>query len=424
VSAFELVIRNCAEVLTARGTAHERAEEALSPIAKGAVGVSQGKIAWLGPERLLAPGAIGPETEVIDAQGGFVSPGLIDPHTHLVFAGERSAEFELRCQGASYLEIARSGGGIMSTVRATRAATEDELVALARPRLRRLLDQGITYAEVKSGYGLDLPNELKQLRAVQRLGREQPVELVGTLLCAHAVPEEMKTAREQYLRLCMQEILPAVASERLAAYCDVFVEDAAFTVDEARTLLTAARELGLQPRLHVDQLTAGGGAELAAELRALTADHLENISAGGISALAGAGTTAVLVPTSTQFLRLRQYAPGRRLRDAGVNIALSTNLNPGSSMTESVSLVMALACLENGLTPAEAMWGFTRGAALALGLSEHGRLELGGPADLAVFGCESYRHLAYHLAVNHVTAVVKAGKVVARPSGLGSSLCR
>ncbi|MHB8874862.1 MAG: imidazolonepropionase [Myxococcaceae bacterium] len=420
---FDVVIRGASEVLTVTGTPGEPAERALAPISRGAIGIVEEKIAWLGPEAELPADAVGPATEVIEAGGGFVGPGFVDPHTHLVFAGERATEFDRRAQGKSYLELAQEGGGIMATVRATRAASEDQLVALAGPRLRRLLDQGVTTAEVKSGYGLTVADELKMLRAVRRLGAEQPIELVPTLMCAHTVPEEHKAERARYVALCANEIVPAVAEAGLAVACDAFVDEGAFTHDEARKILGAAHERGMKLRLHVDQLTGNGGAQLAAELGAASADHLEHVTPEGIAALAKAGVSAVLVPTSTLFLRVKPYAPGRKLREAGLNVALCTNVNPGSAMTENVSLAMGLACLENGLTAAEAYWAFTRGAALALGLPNHGRLAVGGPADAVVFGCTSFLHLPYHLGVNHARAVVKHGLLVASPRGLGAPLC-
>jgi imidazolonepropionase len=411
---LELIVRNTSEVLTVEGSHREPAEQALTPHPRACVGVRGGRIAWVGAEAELPPGAVDPHTEVLDAQGGMVGPGFVDPHTHLVFAGERSAEFDLRCQGATYLQLAQAGGGILSTVRATRAASEEELLRLALPRLQRLLEYGVTTAEVKSGYGLDVENELKMLRVVRRLSALTPVELVPTLLCAHAVPEEFKGRREAYVELCEREILPAVAREGLARFCDIFVEEGAFTRDEARRLLTAAKALGLRPRLHGDQLTSGGGAELAAELGAATVDHLEHVSEAGIRALAAADVTAVLVPTSTLFLRMRPYAPGRKLRDAGVNVALGTNINPGSAMTENLPLAMGLACLENGLTAAEAYWASTRGAALALGLPSQGRLAVGDMADLVIFSCSNFRHLPYHLGTSHSQVVLKGGRVVMR----------
>ncbi|MFP2926245.1 imidazolonepropionase [Pyxidicoccus sp. 3LG] len=414
MDALELLIRNTSEVLTVEGTHREKAEAALTPRPGACVGLRGGRVAYVGPEAGLPAGAVGPGTEVVDAQGGFVGPGFVDPHTHLVFAGERSAEFDLRNQGATYLEIAKAGGGIVSTVRATRAASEEELVRLALPRIHRLLAHGVTVAEVKSGYGLDVESELKMLRVVRRLGAVTPMELVPTLLCAHAIPAEYRDRREDYVRLCIDEIIPAVAREGLARFCDVFTEESAFTVDESRRILTAARALGMTPRLHADQLTACGASELAAELGAATADHLEQVTDAGIRALAAANVSAVLVPTSTLFLRMRPYAPGRKLRDAGLNIALGSNVNPGSAMSENVALVLGLACLENGLSAAEAYWAATRGAALSLGLQTHGRLAEGDPGDLVVFSCASYRHLPYHLGVGHARVVVKAGRVVVR----------
>jgi len=412
METLELLIRNTSEVLTLEGSSQEPAERALTPQPHACVGVRRGKIWYVGSESALPPGAVGPSTRILDAHGQFVGPGFVDPHTHAVFAGERAAEFDLRCQGATYLEIAQAGGGIVNTVRATRFASEEDLIRLALPRLQLMLEYGITTAEVKSGYGLSLQDELKMLRVVQRLSALQPIELIPTLMCAHAVPEEYREWREPYLDLCIQEIIPAVAEQGLARFCDVFVEQGAFTHAEARRILLAARKRGLLPRLHVDQLTSSGGAELAAELGAATADHLENVSDAGIQALAAAGVSAVLVPTSTLFLRVRPYAPGRKLRDAGVNVALGTNLNPGSSMSENLPLTLGLACLENGLTAAEAYWAATRGAALALGLNSEGRIAVGDPANLVIFSCSNYRHLPYHLGINHARIVIKGGHVV------------
>ncbi len=393
---FDLVIKNTSEVVTCDGTGSP--EEVLKPIPKGAIGIKSGRIEFLGPEAELP----GEGDDTLDARGSFVGPGLVDPHTHLVFGGDRSAEFEQRCRGATYLEIAQAGGGIKRTVDATRAASEKELAYGAVPRLVNLLAHGVTTAEVKSGYGLEVNAELKMLRAVKALDGVQPVALVPTLLALH-------TRADGWLEVVLDDLLPRAAEAKLAVFCDAFVEKSAFTADEARRVLTAAKGLGLAPRLHVDQLTPGAGAELAAELGAATADHLEHVSPEGIAALAKAGTVAVLAPTSTLFLRERKYAPGRALADAGVPVALCTNCNPGSSMTENVSLVMALACLECGLTPAEAYLGFTRNAARALRLPDAGRLFVGGPADVVVYQCPSYRTLPYHLAQTEVRQVLKAG---------------
>jgi imidazolonepropionase len=417
---FDLVVHNTSEVLTVHAPPGNSSERALGPIPHGAVGVRDGKIAYLGPEAGLSKAELGEETLIIDANGGFVGPGFVDPHTHLVFAGDRSREFEQRNQGASYLEIAKSGGGIMSTVAATRAASMTELVALALPRLGRLLEHGVTSAEVKSGYGLSLPDELKMLKAIKDLSDRQPVELHATLLCAHALPTEYRAHRQAYLDLCIQQILPAVAAEGLARFCDVFAEEGAFTLEEAHQVLEAGKKLGLAPKLHTDQLTPFHGAELGAQLKAASVDHLEEVSTEGIVALAQSGVPAVLIPTATLFLHQGRFAPGRRLWDEGVPVALATNVNPGSAMSENHALTLGLACLKNGLTAAEAYWAATRGGALALRLPHHGELVEGGPADLVVFSCSSYHHLPYHLGVNHARWVVKSGRVVVDKRDLSS----
>jgi imidazolonepropionase len=404
VNKFDLLIHGTSEVLTCTGEGTP--EQKLAPVARGAVGIRNGKVEWIGTEPPMRG-----ELE-LDARGGFVGPGFVDCHTHVVFAGDRSGEFEQRCQGKTYLEIAAAGGGIARTVTATRAATEQELVDLALPRLERLLRHGVTTAEVKSGYGLDLESELRILRVIARLHERTPISLVGTLLALHAIPPEFKQDRAGWVKLVIEQLLPAVASEKLARFNDVFVEQSAFTHDEARACLEAGKKLGLLPRLHVDQLTPNGGAQLAASLGAVTADHLEQISPEGIAALAKAGTVAVLAPTSTLFAKARPFAPGRALADAGVKVALCTNCNPGSSHSENVFLALGLACVENGLTPAEAYLGFTRHGADALAEPTLGRLQLGSPADLVVFGAESYRALPYHFAMNDVAHVVKAGRLI------------
>jgi imidazolonepropionase len=401
---FDVLIYGASEVITCTGQG--RPEEKLAPITRGAIGIQGNRIAWLGTTPPM-PGEI-----EIDAEGGFVGPGFVDCHTHVVFAGDRASDFEQRCHGTTYLEIAAAGGGIARTVFATRNASEETLIELAMPRLQNLLKHGVTTAEVKSGYGLNVETELRMLRVIQRLTELQPITLVGTVLALHAVPEEYKNRRAEWVKTVTEQLIPMVASESLARFNDVFVEQSAFTHDEARACISAGRAVGLLPRLHVDQLTANGGAQLAAELGALTADHLELVSPHGIDALARANTIAVLAPTSTLFAKARPFAPGRALCDAGIRVALCTNCNPGSSNSENVFLALGLACLENGLTPAEAYLGFTRHAADAIAQPELGRLHVGAPADVVVFAAESYRHLPYHFAMNDVSHVVKAGQPV------------
>ncbi len=416
---FDVFIRNAASLVTCDGPLEGPAEETLGIIECGAAGIRGSSIAWLGPEADVPAGLVTGKTLRLDAHGGFIGPGFIDCHTHVVFAGDRSLEFEQRCQGKTYLEIAASGGGIARTVAATRAASEGALMQSALPRLSRLLEHGVTTAEVKSGYGLELNAELRMLRAISRLSASQHVSLRATFLGLHALPPEFKEDRAGYLDLVIDAMLPRVAAQNLAAVVDAFVEQTAFTHDEARRLAAKARAHGLGLRLHVDQLTSNGGAQLAAELGAITADHLEQVSPEGIAALAKAGTIAVLAPVSTIFARARPFAPGRALRDAGVKVAVCTNCNPGSSMSENVALALGLACVENGLTPAEAYLGFTRIAGLALGDSSLGVLRVGGPADVVVFGADSYRKLPYYFAMNDVRLVLKAGRLAHASATLG-----
>jgi imidazolonepropionase len=410
---FQLLVRNSRAVLTADGPEGGSAEAMLGAIPGGAVGIRDGRVAWLGPEAQLPPGTTDGQTELLDADGGLVVPGFVDAHTHLLWAGDRSQEFALRCAGADYLAIARAGGGIASTVRAVRETSEEQLVSLALPRLHRLLSEGVTTAEVKSGYGLERESELRMLRAIRTLGARQPIRLLPTFLWPHALPSEWAHDRAGFLAEG-RAVLRDVAQEGLARFADAFIERGAFTAEEVRPLLGEARGLGLELKLHVDQLSAARGAQFAASLGALSADHLECISSEGILALARSGVTAVLVPTATLVLRRPHYAPGRAMVREGIATAVATNVNPGSAPTESLSLSLALACLQNGLTPEEALLGVTRWGGRALGDEALGRLRVGSPADLLVLGTPEVAHLVSHLGVSHVRAVVCAGRTVLR----------
>jgi len=391
----------------------------------GAVAVEDRRIAWVGEDRDLEAAVDLAGARVIDAGGGLVTPGLVDSHTHLVFAGERAGEFALRLSGKSYVDVALSGGGIAATTRATSAARDEALLEGALARARRLLAQGVTTVEVKSGYGLTAASELRLLRVIHELAHAlwAEVTIVPTLL-AHAVPPERLDDREAFVGEVCGVLVPAAAKERLAASCDVFAEEGAFTLGEARRILEAARRHGLVPRLHADQLTAGGGARLAAEMGCASADHLELVDEAGIAAMAAAGVVAGLLPLSTLFLRSERRAPARRLIAAGVPIALATNLNPGSAMSENVGLTLSLACLELGLSPAEALVAFTAGGARSLRSPDLGRLAPGCEADLVLWGCGSVEHLAWHMAVNHALAVVKRGRVVHEAAPGGAVDCR
>jgi imidazolonepropionase len=414
----DLLVHNASELCTMEGPPGGGAAAA-GILRDGAVAAHQGTIVWVGPSSEAADHLeLIADAQILDASGHVVTPGFVDPHTHLVFAGDRSGEFAQRCGGASYLEIAAAGGGIQSTVLATRAATEEQLVELALPRAGRLLAQGVTSCEIKSGYGLSVDEELKLLRAIHALRDQTELEIFSTVLALHAIPPEAIDHREAYVAEMADVLVPQAAELGLCTMLDAFLEEGAFTRSEVRKLFAAGKHAGLRGRLHADQLTRGGGAELAAELGLASADHLERVSDEGIAALAASGTAAVLAPVATWVLRLPGYAPARKLLDASVTVALCTNYNPGSAPTENVALTLACACLGYGLQPAEALHAFTRGSARALGLDGRlGRLAPGHQADLAVFGCPDHRHLAAHLGVDHARAVVKRGKLVARPEG-------
>jgi imidazolonepropionase len=382
----------------------------LSIIPDGAAVMEDERIAWVG--RSVDLPSLPPGTDIIDATGQVVLPGFVDSHTHLIFAGSRESEFEQRLQGLTYQQIAERGGGINATVQRVRAATREDLKALARPRLRRLLEHGVTTVEVKSGYGLTVADEIKCLEAVAELNAEGPLELVPTFLGAHAVPPEYGKNRDGYLRLLLEDMLPEVARGRLAEFCDVFCETGVFSLDESRRILDRARDLGLRLKLHADELTPLGGAELAASLRATSADHLLCITAAGIDALAASGTVATLLPGTAFFLGM-PYAPARRLIERGVAVALASDCNPGTCPTENLPLVGAMACTQMRMLPAEAINALTLNGAAALGRSDRlGSLEPGKQADLVICDVSDYRHLFYHFGINHVRRVIKRGRVV------------
>jgi imidazolonepropionase len=366
-----------------------------------------GSIGWVGPQKELPREYRG--TDQIDAGGRLVIPGLIDCHTHLAFGGWRADEFVQRIQGKSYLEIARSGGGILSTVRQTRAASEAELTERAAGFLLEMLALGVTTVECKSGYGLDQENELKLLRVYRRLQRSQPVRIVPTFLGAHVVPPEYRERREQYLELLTDKLIPLIAQEGLATCCDVFVEDSAFSLAEAKRILQRGQSLGLRAKLHADQLTAGGGAELAAELGALSADHLECVSEAGILAMARRGVVAVGLPLASLYLNQRPM-PARRMLSAGVRVAIASDFNPGSAPSYHLPLALTLACTMLRMTPDEALQSATLNAARAIGKDDRvGSLEPGKQADFAVIDAPGVAEWFYHLRPNACVLTVIAG---------------
>jgi imidazolonepropionase len=380
-------------------------------LADGSIILRDGLIDWVGPADEL-PAVVGEGTTWIDARGKIVLPGFVDSHTHLLFTGSRADEFEQRLRGLSYQEITARGGGILNTVRRVRQATKDELKALARPRLRRMLQFGVTTIEVKSGYGLTPADEIKCLQAIAELNAEGPWELVPTFLGAHAVPPEYRDNREGYLRSLCDDMLPEIARQRLAEFCDVFCETGVFSVEESRRVLTRARDLGLRLKIHADELSPLGGAELAAEVGAVSADHLLCVTDRGIDALAASGTLATLLPGTAFFLGV-ENAPARKLIEGGVAVALASDCNPGTCPTENLPLVGAMACTRMGMLPGEVVTALTLNGAAALGRNERlGSLTPGKQADVIVCSVSDYRELFYHFGINHVECVLKRGRVV------------
>lgn len=419
-TAADLLITNLAEVATAQGSAPRRGAEQgrVSRLRYAEVLCRDGRIAFVGtPEERRGRFGELPEAERLDGKGGTLIPGFVDPHTHLPWAGTREEEFAQRLAGKTYQEIAAAGGGILSTVRSTRAASEEALVGAVRKRLDLMLAHGTTTAEAKSGYGLTHEDELKQLRAIRQASAEHPVDLVPTLMAAHETPPEWRHDRSRWIEQICEEIIPATAEAGLARFCDVFCEHGVFTAEESRKVLETGVRHGLAPRLHADEFVDSGGAQLAGELGALSADHLIAVSEGGIDALAGAGVTAVLLPGTSFFLMKHRYAPARRLIERGVPVALASDCNPGSSHTESMPMVFVLAVFELGLSIEESLTAATLNSACSLGLgAEIGSIEEGKRADLVLLDAPNLLHLAYHYGINPVAAVVKNGRIVRRAS--------
>ena len=409
---MKLAVVNCSQVVTLAGPARARVGAEMRDVgivAPGALLVSESRIERIGStDEILA--SAGADCELVDVGGRVVLPGFVDAHTHPVFAGTRVGEFEERIKGATYQEIAARGGGIQSTVNRTRAASVDELVATGKRYASWFLRGGTTTVEAKSGYGLSLEDEVKMLRAIRRLDEETPLRYVPTFLGAHTVPVEYRNRRSDYVSLVIDEMLPHIAREKLAEYCDVFCEENVFTADESWRILSAARCHGLGLRIHADQLSLGGGARLAAELGTITADHLEHTDGAGIAALKAAGVQPVLLPGSVYALGSPHYPAAREMIDAGLAVVLATDFNPGSSPTPSMLTILSLAATHLKMTPAEAITAATINAAYSLNRgAQLGSLERGKIADFAIHDCDDYRELAYFFGVNHTWQVYCGG---------------
>jgi imidazolonepropionase len=409
-----LAVVNCAQLVTLAGAERPRAGAELRELAiieDGAMIIRGERIERTGT-RAEIESLVDKDCEVVDAGRRVVMPGFVDAHAHPVFVGTRADEFERRAEGATYQEIAAGGGGIRSTVKQTRAATEDDLVAASRRYREWFLRTGTTTVEAKSGYGLTVEDELKMLRAIRRLDGEGSLRYVPTFLGAHDVPEEYRARRGEYVELVINEMLPRVTEERLAEFCDVFCEERVFTVEESRRILSAARSRGLALRLHADQLSLSGGARLAAELGATTADHLEYTDALGIVALKSANVEPVLLPGSVHALGSARYPAAREMIAAGLAVVLATDFNPGSSPTPSMTMILSLAATHLKMTPAESITAATINAAYSLNRGrEIGSLEAGKRADFVVHDCADYRELAYFFGVEHAREVYVGGRL-------------
>lgn len=417
VDPADIVLMNAGEVLTLSGASGAQKTGAqmddLGIIRNGALAIKDGRLVDVGPNGEIEKRYVVDALERIDLGGKVVMPGFVDPHTHAVFGGSRVDEFELRLKGKGYLDILKEGGGILSTVRATRQLHLEALAETCRPYIDNMLLHGTTTAEIKSGYGLSLDEELKILGAVKRLDEEHPLEIVPTFLGAHAVPEQFKDNRNGYVEEVLA-MLPRVKELGYVRFCDVFCDEGAFSLDDSRRILTKAKNLGFGIKIHACEFKDLGGAFLAAELGAVSVDHLDHVSEDGIKALAGCKATGVLLPGVPFFLGQKNQAQARRMIDMGLPIALGTDFNPGSCPTVSMQMIISLGCLEMGLTPAEAVSASTINAAHALGLGRQvGSLEPGKMADIIVLDIPSYKYLPYRFGINHVDMVIKAGKIVA-----------
>ncbi|KPC75596.1 imidazolonepropionase [Thermoactinomyces vulgaris] len=415
--AIDLLVHHIGVLASMRGKDEPRTGRDMADVGvveHGAVAIQDGKIFAVGYEEEVRAQIAGMAVkQELDAQGRLVTPGLIDPHTHLVHGGSREHELSLKLKGVPYLEILAQGGGILSTVRATRTASEKALYEKAKKSLDQMLLYGATTVEAKSGYGLRLEDELKQLRVAKRLDETHPVDVVSTFMGAHAVPEEYKGRSAEYVDLVIHEMLPEVKRQGLAEFCDVFCEHGVFSVEESRRILSAAKANGFGLKIHADEIEPMGGAQLAGELGCISAEHLLAATDEGLEAMREAGVIAVCLPATSFNLRLTSHARARAMIDMGVPVALSTDYNPGSSPTESLQLVMTLGCLNLGMTPEEVLTAMTINAAHAIGRADAvGSLEVGKQADLVIYDAHNLAYLPYHFGVNHVDTVVKNGKVV------------
>lgn len=405
MKTFQLLIRNAGEIV-------HFSSGGFQTMSGGCIVADQGVIEWVGsPDEFQTRYSGAAFDAIIDADRFVVLPGLIDSHTHTVFAGSRENEFEMKIRGASYQEVAAAGGGIKSTMRATRQASHEELFEIAMKRLRKALDFGITTIEIKSGYGLTFDDEIKILEVIAELKKHAAQDIHATFLGAHTIPPEFTDNRTGYISLVTEHMIPEIAQRSLADFCDVFCETNVFTPEETRRIFSAAQSAGLKLRLHADQLTNTGGTELAVSMKACSADHLEHISDQGIESLRHSDTVAGLLPGCSFFLNMR-YPPARKMIDSGIHVALATDFNPGTCPTQNLPMIMTIACTQMRMTPDEVIAAVTINAARSLGRNDIGNISPGLKADFALFEVPGYRYIPYHYAQNHIAHVVKNGHVV------------
>ncbi len=412
---MQLVVKNIKQLVTVGGNGKRakvgREMRELGILEHATVFIEDGRFRWIGPaDRFSLP--LHEDAHVVDASGLVALPGFVDAHTHLVFAGSRESEFAMRAEGKTYQEIAEQGGGILSTVQATRAATKKELKKLAGRHLDAMLQHGTTTVEIKSGYGLNEDTEIKMMDVINELADEHFMTIVPTFLGAHAIPPEYKSDPNKYVEIICERMLPYLAKRHMARFCDVFCEKGYFSVEQSREILEKARSFGIDIKVHADELAPSGGSKLAAEMKAISADHLEHIDDAGIDQLRSAGVVAVLLPGVSFFLN-HAFAPARKLIDAGIPVAIASDFNPGSCMSFSMPLMMTLACTQMKMTPEEAITACTLNGAAALKLSDTlGSIEVGKQADMVLYDLPDYRFLAYHFGVNQVKTVIKRGVIL------------
>ena len=411
---MNILITNARQLITLKGTAKVRAgkeADELSIIENGAVAIKGEKILAVGTTEEIKANYI--SDKIIYASNKVVMPGFVDPHTHPVFVNTRENEFEMRIKGKSYVEISLSGGGIRSSIKAVRKASEDELYKLAEKRIKKMISNGTTTLEAKSGYGLSTESEIKMLRVIRKLNENLPIDIIPTFMGAHEFPIEYKDSHEEYIRILKEEMMLEVKKQNLAEYCDIFTEEHVYNIEQSRDIINRAKSLGFKIRMHADEIRPIGGAELAAEVGAVSADHLGAASDKGIEAMKNAGVIAILLPGTIFSLGMNKYARARDMIDAGLPVALATDYNPGSCNCDSMQFIITLACLQMKMTVAEAITAATINAAYSLEMGDSvGSLEVGKYADILIMDMPSYRYLPYHFGSNNVQTVIKNGKVI------------